>query len=172
MSSLYGALFASFLVGAPINGFVGTSGEITSLADIDQRDLSRLVTHTRQLLVDHGIDAVVTSRVKSAESAYAKMRRKGLGWDELEDHIGLRIRVSTVDECYEVKGLIQQIHTPLLGSDDDYIADPKPNGYQSLHTVAHTGPFGIRAEFQIRTHEMHDFAENGPAAHRLYKMSA
>jgi len=172
MSTLYSAVFATFLAGAPIGGLVGLCGEPTSLEDSNERDLSQILTHTVDLLADAGVEARVTGRVKSLDSLYAKMHRKGLKQAEIEDRIGLRIEVDTEAECYAVRELIRDAHEPVMGSDDDYIAYPKPNGYQSLHTVAHTAPSGVLAEFQIRTTAMHEYAVNGPAAHWVYKMSA
>ncbi len=172
MSTLYGALFASFLAGAPANGPISLAREVAVIEDADQQDLTEIVAHTRSLLDAFGFEATVTGRVKSQDSIYAKMRRKGLSRDAIEDRIGLRICVETEDQCYAVRDLLQSVHEPIEASEDDYIAYPKANGYQSIHTVAHTRPLGVRAEFQIRTNEMHEYAVNGPAAHWLYKMSA
>lgn len=107
-------------------------------------------------------------REKHLYSLYKKMRRKRLGFAEVMDVYAFRITVETVEDCYRVLGFVHSIHRPVAGRFKDYIAVPKPNGYQSLHTVV-LGAHGIPIEIQIRTKEMDHFAENGIAAHWLYK---
>lgn len=107
-------------------------------------------------------------REKHLYSLYKKMRRKRLGFAEVMDVYAFRIIVETVEDCYRVLGFVHSIHRPVAGRFKDYIAVPKPNGYQSLHTVV-LGAHGIPIEIQIRTKEMDHFAENGIAAHWLYK---
>ncbi|MFO1259348.1 MAG: RelA/SpoT family protein [Gammaproteobacteria bacterium] len=107
-------------------------------------------------------------REKHLYSLYKKMRRKRLGFAEVMDVYAFRIIVETVEDCYRVLGFVHGVHRPVAGRFKDYIAVSKPNGYQSLHTVV-LGAHGIPIEIQIRTKEMDHFAENGIAAHWLYK---
>jgi GTP diphosphokinase / guanosine-3',5'-bis(diphosphate) 3'-diphosphatase len=128
--------------------------------------------------VDHSIRAVldahevkgyaVWGREKHLYSLYRKMRRKRLSFSEVMDVYAFRIIVESVEDCYRVLGFVHSIHRPVGGRFKDYIAVSKPNGYQSLHTVV-LGAHAIPIEIQIRTKEMENFAENGIAAHWLYK---
>lgn len=110
----------------------------------------------------------IQGREKNLYSIYKKMRRKFLRLSEVMDVYGFRIIVSSVDDCYRVLGAVHSLYKPLPERFKDYIAIPKANGYQSLHTTLF-GPYGIPIEIQIRTHEMDKMAENGIAAHWLYK---
>lgn len=115
-----------------------------------------------------GIDHEVTGRSKDAYSVFCKMREKHLLLSQVMDIFAIRINTSNVDECYRILGLVHNLYQPKPGFFKDYIAIPKPNGYQSLHTVLFV-PHGVLLEVQIRTHEMHWVAERGIAAHRSYK---
>ncbi len=132
--------------------------------------MDRLVDSTSELLSTEGIEAVVTGRIKSVYSAHRKLTRKGLEPHELLDLTGLRIRVQTEAESYRVMDLLLARYPAVEGSFDDYIAQPKPNGYQSLHTAVHIQ--GAPVEFQVRTHAMHAEAEHGAASHWRYKLEA
>jgi len=107
-------------------------------------------------------------REKHLYSVYQKMRRKHLQFSDIMDVYAFRVVVSTVDECYRVLGILHNVYKPIPQRFKDYIAIPKANGYQSLHTVLF-GPYGIPIEIQIRTEEMDRMAEYGIAAHWLYK---
>ena len=120
------------------------------------------------LLKTNGIEADVSGRPKHIYSIYKKMARKHLRFDQLFDIRAMRIIVDSVERCYEVLSLVHENFTVLGKEYDDYIAHPKPNGYQSLHTVV-TDPSGKPVEIQIRTRAMHEFAELGVAAHWRYK---
>lgn len=133
----------------------------------DELALSVLAADTEAVLARLDIPARVTARVKSPESLAAKAARKGLAPEQVLDRLALRVHVDEVDDCYTVLDQLQSRFLPVVGASDDYIAHPKPNGYQSLHTALHT-PVGI-AEFQVRTHAMHHHAEHGAAAHSRYK---
>ena len=113
----------------------------------------------------------VTGRPKHLWSIYQKMRRRGSGLEQIYDMMAVRVIVPTVPECYHVLGLIHHKWTPVQERFKDYIASPKSNGYQSLHTTIF-GPGGHLYEVQIRTLEMHRTAEYGIAAHWLYKADA
>ncbi len=119
-------------------------------------------------LVDMSIDAQVASRKKHLFSVYNKMRDKRLPFSKILDVYALRVLVDSVDDCYRVLGIVHNLFKPIPGRFKDYIAIPKSNGYQSLHTALY-GPHGIPMEVQIRTQEMDKFAERGIAAHWLYK---
>jgi GTP pyrophosphokinase len=115
-----------------------------------------------------GIKAEVSGRPKHIYSIWNKMRGKELDFAELYDVRAFRVIVADVRTCYTVLGLVHHIWTPIPKEFDDYISRPKPNGYQSLHTVV-TAEDGRPLEVQIRTQEMHNFAEYGVAAHWRYK---
>ena len=132
--------------------------------------LDRLTTDTRGLLADHGVDGVVTGRVKSAYSTWRKMTKKGRDADGILDRVALRVVVGTVGECDDALALIHAQHVAIPGELDDYIRAPKPNGYRSLHTAVRLAEPPNAAEFQVRTREMHAAAERGVAAHWLYKL--
>lgn len=126
------------------------------------------VDRIKLLLRQENIQAQVSGRPKHIYSIYKKMVRKHLRFDQLFDIRAMRIIVDTVEHCYEVLSIVQKHFTVLSKEYDDYIAHPKPNGYQSLHTVV-TDPSGKPVEIQIRTQAMHEFAELGVAAHWRYK---
>ncbi|MBU0455641.1 MAG: RelA/SpoT family protein [Gammaproteobacteria bacterium] len=107
-------------------------------------------------------------REKSLYSIYKKMKQKHLKFSEIMDVYAFRIIVSSIDECYRALGLVHSLYKPLPERFNDYIAIPKANGYQSLHTTLF-GPYGVPIEVQIRTKSMDKIAENGIAAHWLYK---
>jgi len=133
----------------------------------DDIAIGLLTADTHAVLDELDIEAAVTARVKSPQSLAAKAARKGKAPEQILDRLALRVRVDEIDDCYTILDHIQARFTPVEGAADDYIAHPKANGYQSLHTAVHT-PVGV-AEFQIRTHAMHHHAEHGAAAHSLYK---
>ena len=119
-------------------------------------------------LKEAGLYGKVSGRVKHSYGIYQKMQRQRVTFDEIHDVLGLRIITDTKANCYTIMGLIHSLWTPIPGRFKDYIAIPKANGYQSLHTTLF-GPFGTPIEVQIRTHEMHKIAEAGVASHWLYK---
>jgi len=110
----------------------------------------------------------IHGREKHLYGIYEKMRRNKLTFDEVYDVYAFRILVEDVDTCYRALGVVHNLYKPVPGKFKDYIAIPKTNGYQSLHTVLF-GPFGVHIEVQIRTREMNDVAEAGIAAHWMYK---
>jgi len=119
-------------------------------------------------LVEMSIDSQITSRKKHLFSVYNKMKDKNLPFSKVLDVYALRVLVDSVDDCYRVLGIVHNLFKPIPGRFKDYIAIPKSNGYQSLHTALY-GPHGIPMEVQVRTVEMDKFAESGIAAHWLYK---
>ena len=114
------------------------------------------------------IPALLYGRVKHPYSIYKKVLRIGLTLDEIHDLIAIRIVTDTVAQTYEARGIVHSRWKPVEGKFKDYIGNPKPNGYQSLHTTV-IGPGGEIIEIQIRTREMHKLAEMGVAAHWQYK---
>ncbi len=132
----------------------------------------RWANSTRDLIQEEldnvGIKAQVTGRPKHIYSIYKKMERKGIPFSEVYDIQGFRVVTSKVSDCYAALGLIHGLWRPIPGEFDDYIANPKENMYQSLHTAV-IGPGGNSMEVQIRTREMHTVAELGVASHWQYK---
>ncbi|MBI5380008.1 MAG: bifunctional (p)ppGpp synthetase/guanosine-3',5'-bis(diphosphate) 3'-pyrophosphohydrolase [Nitrospirae bacterium] len=119
-------------------------------------------------LEEFGFKGEVKGRPKHYFSIWQKMRKQGISFEEVYDLIAIRITTDTKMNCYAILGLIHSLWTPVPGRFKDYIAVPKSNLYQSLHTTV-IGPKGERVEFQIRTEEMHRVAEEGIAAHWKYK---
>ncbi len=116
-----------------------------------------------------GMEVRIAGREKTLYSIYKKMDNKSLSFAQVTDIYGLRVVVPQVLDCYTALGLLHQLYKPLPGKFKDYIAIPKVNGYQSLHTTL-IGPSGVNVEFQLRTEAMHLVAESGVAAHWLYKV--
>jgi GTP pyrophosphokinase len=119
-------------------------------------------------LKEYDMNAQIVGRAKHFYSIFKKMERQNVDYEEIQDLIAFRILVDNITECYKALGVIHAQYKPVPGRFKDYIAMPKPNGYQSLHTTA-IGPYGERMEIQIRTYEMHQVAEKGIAAHWKYK---
>jgi GTP diphosphokinase / guanosine-3',5'-bis(diphosphate) 3'-diphosphatase len=119
-------------------------------------------------LADRGITAKVSGRRKRAYSVWRKMERKAVGFEQLSDIFGFRVIVPTVPECYQALGVVHTTWPVVPGRFKDYVSTPKQNDYRSIHTTV-IGPGNQRVELQIRTHEMHEIAEYGIAAHSLYK---
>ena len=146
--------------------------KITDLAEEKRQErldyIASFVAILQEALSKAGIKAEVAGRPKHIYSIYRKMQKKHLKFSELYDIRAVRILVNTVEECYNVLGLIHNLWTPVSDNFDDYIAQPKANDYQSLHTVI-IGPDGKNVEVQIRTFKMHHYAEFGLAAHWKYK---
>ncbi len=139
--------------------------------EVREKIIQRVMTRLRQELAKEGIEADVTGRPKHIYSIYRKMERKGVSLDQIYDQLAVRVMVKTVGECYRVLGIVHSTWTPVLSEFDDYIAVPKESMYQSLHTTVIV-PGGQPCEIQIRTHEMHELAEHGIAAHWRYKEGA
>jgi GTP pyrophosphokinase len=133
-----------------------------------EASLERLRTQLSADLAGQGIAATVQGRPKHIYSIVKKMRGKALGFEQVYDIRALRIVVPTVPDCYAALGWVHDHFSPVADEFDDYIARPKPNGYQSLHTVVRDAS-GQPIEVQVRTQAMHDHAENGVAAHWAYK---
>jgi len=130
--------------------------------------MNRLLETIREGFHKGGIHASVTGREKTVYSVYKKMREKRYTFSQVFDIYGVRVLVNDPTACYAALGVLHSLYKPIPGKFKDYVAIPKANGYQSLHTTLF-GPFGTPLEAQIRTHDMHRVAEAGVAAHWLYK---
>lgn len=130
--------------------------------------IGKILESAQRAVADAKIDAEITGREKTIYSIYRKMRDKQLSFSRVLDVYGFRVVVENPLDCYTCIGALHALYKPVPGKFKDYIAIPKINGYQSLHTTV-VGPFGAPIEFQVRTRKMHEIAEAGVAAHWLYK---
>jgi RelA/SpoT family (p)ppGpp synthetase len=138
----------------------------------NRKELVEKIRHQIETTLEQeGHDVEVIGREKHLYSIYKKMKSKKKSFSEIMDIYAFRIIVDSVDTCYRVLGCIHSLYKPVPGEFKDYIAIPKANGYQSLHTVL-MGMHGVPIEIQIRTREMEEMANNGIAAHWLYKSDA
>jgi len=130
--------------------------------------IGRTLEAVKKKLADSSIDAVVQGREKHVYSTYRKMIDKHLSFSEVHDIFGVRVIVKDVPSCYLALGALHALYKPIPGKFKDYIAIPKANGYQSIHTDL-IGPYGVPVEVQVRTEQMHRLAESGVASHWMYK---
>ncbi|RYB03502.1 bifunctional (p)ppGpp synthetase/guanosine-3',5'-bis(diphosphate) 3'-pyrophosphohydrolase [Lichenibacterium ramalinae] len=130
--------------------------------------IAKIETELSERLTQSGIKASVKGRQKQPYSVWHKMEQKNLALEQLSDIFGFRVLVESIEDCYRVLGIIHTQWPSVPGRFKDYISTPKQNDYRSLHTTV-VGPGRQRVELQIRTRAMHDLAENGIAAHALYK---
>jgi guanosine-3',5'-bis(diphosphate) 3'-pyrophosphohydrolase len=130
--------------------------------------ITKIRNALRRRMRQEKLPVEIHGREKHLYGIYEKMRRNKLTFNEVYDVYAFRILVEDVDNCYRALGVVHNLYKPVPGKFKDYIAIPKTNGYQSLHTVLF-GPYGVNIEVQIRTKEMNDVAEAGIAAHWLYK---
>jgi GTP pyrophosphokinase len=154
--------------------YLNTAAYATLKADVAKTRAEReayirsVIDILSRRLTESGVKAEITGRPKHFYSIHTKMQEERLTFDEIYDLVAFRIIVGTVRECYEALGVVHANWKPIPGRFKDYIALPKANMYQSLHTTV-IGPRGQRMEVQIRTREMHEVAEHGIAAHWSYK---
>lgn len=141
---------------------------VRSLTAERQVYVDDVVTLLRENLAERGTTCEVQGRPKHLYSIYKKMRSQHIEFEDVYDVVAFRVLTDSVGECYEVLGHVHSLWRPIPGRFKDYVAMPKPNNYQSLHTSV-IGPAGERIEVQIRTHEMHKINEEGIAAHWEYK---
>ncbi|MCI0573805.1 MAG: bifunctional (p)ppGpp synthetase/guanosine-3',5'-bis(diphosphate) 3'-pyrophosphohydrolase [Myxococcaceae bacterium] len=148
--------------------FADLSEKVSRRKKEREQYIEDVVELLKSRLAERDIKASVQGRFKHIYSIYKKMRLQGIEFDQVHDVIAFRIVVPSIPDCYEALGLVHQLWKPVPGRFKDFIAIPKPNMYQSLHTTV-IGPLGERVEVQIRTEEMHTIAEEGIAAHWAYK---
>lgn len=181
MTGLASALLTSLLVAAaplPVQdmGFrviapgahAQLAGALPARSD-DRYTLARARRSAESILSENGIDGSISGRIKSLLSTHRKMERKGVSLDDIADRIALRVIVGSEADAYTVYDALHARFAPVVGEQDDYIANPKANGYQSLHTAVWVE--GRKVEFQVRTAAMHEAAESGAAAHWRYKLA-
>src|SRR6267143_276411 len=130
--------------------------------------IGRTLEAVKRKLSESGIEASVQGREKHVYSTYRKMIEKHLSFSEVHDIFGCRVVVKDVPACYLALGALHSLYKPIPGKFKDYIAIPKANGYQSLHTDL-IGPYGVPVEVQMRTEQMHRIADSGVASHWIYK---
>src|SRR5919202_3364699 len=143
-------------------------GLVSQQREERERYVEKAGSYLRKELEALGIDAEIAGRAKHFYSIYSKMTKKGREFNEIYDLTAMRVKVETVKDCYGALGIIHSLWKPLPGRFKDYVAMPKFNAYQALHTTV-IGPEGRPLEIQICTREMHETAEYGIAAHWLYK---
>ncbi|MCK4632603.1 MAG: bifunctional (p)ppGpp synthetase/guanosine-3',5'-bis(diphosphate) 3'-pyrophosphohydrolase, partial [candidate division Zixibacteria bacterium] len=136
----------------------------------DEREayIDEVVGPIKEALAEDGIAATVYGRAKHLDSIHRKIQMRGVPFEQIYDLFAIRVIVNTERECYHALGILHAMWKPVADRFHDYMANPKPNGYRSLHTTVF-GPQTRSVEIQIRTHQMHHVAENGIAAHWLYK---
>ncbi len=144
------------------------SRRVSKIAGNRQEVIDSISSGLKKRLSEAGIPCRVEGRTKTAYSLYCKMRDKSLTFEEVSDLFAFRVITHSEPHCYQALGIAHSLYQPKPGGFKDYIALPKPNGYQSLHTVLNS-PFNVPVEIQIRTEEMDLVAEKGAAAHWLYK---
>lgn len=136
-----------------------------------KKAIEKICKNIEKALLDASMVAEVSGRQKSPYSIYKKIKSKQLTIDDIHDLFGVRIVVQELSQCYLALGIIHNLYPPSENGFKDYIAVPKQNGYQSLHSVV-TGPYGLKLEIQIRTVNMDQMSEAGVAAHWIYKQHA
>jgi len=158
-------LVFSFLEPDAYKALVAEMQDRLDMLDQTRERLERLI---QEALQRKGLNARVHGRMKHLYSIHEKMQRKHVNFDDIFDLVAFRVIVDDAPTCYQALGIIHSLYRPVPGRFKDYIALPKPNGYQSLHTAV-IGPENFRIEIQMRTHAMHSFAEDGVASHWAYK---
>ncbi len=150
------------------DAFATITGRLDAQREKNAQLIRTIEGELRDKLSERGIQATVKGREKQPYSIFRKMQRKKIAFEQLSDIIGFRAVVATLDDCYQVLGIVHTTWPTVPGRFKDYISTPKQNDYRSLHTTV-VGPGHQRVELQIRTEEMDRIAEYGIAAHALYK---
>lgn len=149
-------------------GYKTLKDKLDTIAKAKEVYLKEVMEQIQSKLSESGLKADVKGRIKHVYSVYQKLKRQGIPFEDVYDVLGIRVLVQNVAECYETLGIIHSVWKPIQSRIKDFIAMPKANMYQSLHTTVF-GPGGERIEIQIRTREMDFFANEGIAAHWRYK---
>ena len=155
-------------------GYLDPISYQTIVARTEERKLSsqnliqEITRAMQKLFQEQGIEAEIQDRIKRVYSTHQKMKRQKIGLHQVYDFVAIRVLVKTVGDCYALLGIVNNMWSPVPGRIKDFIAMPRPNMYQALHTTV-IGPSGQPFEIQIRTHDMHRVAEEGIAAHWRYK---
>jgi guanosine-3',5'-bis(diphosphate) 3'-pyrophosphohydrolase len=148
--------------------YAGIKDKLSKALNIKENFIETVKAQIEEQLKEHGVEGDVTGRPKHLYSIYKKMRDQEVDIERIYDILAFRVIVKNLKDCYGVLGIVHSTWKPIPGRFKDFIAIPKLNLYQSLHTTV-IGPFGVRMEIQIRTEEMHRVAEYGIAAHWKYK---
>lgn len=148
--------------------YMALKNKLDTIAKEKDEYINQVIDQIQAKVAEAGIKAEIKGRIKHIYSVYQKLKRQGISLENIYDVLGVRVLVTTVGECYETLGIIHSMWKPIQQRIKDFIAMPKPNKYQSLHTTVF-GPNGERIEIQIRTFEMDFIANEGIAAHWLYK---
>ena len=152
-------------------GYTLIEERLRTLQDRNEGIITKIEQELTQRLKAAGLEAIVKGRRKQPYSIWKKMQRQSIAFEQLSDIYGFRILVDTVEQCYRALGYVHTTWPVVPGRFKDHISTPKANDYRSIHTTV-VGPGRQRVELQIRTHEMHQIAEYGIAAHSLYKDEA
>lgn len=144
------------------------TNRLNLLRNDSQSLIAEISNSLQKLVLSAGLDCMVLGREKTPYSIWHKMQKKSISFEQITDVMAFRIVVRNPVDCYQALGIIHQHYHTVPGSFQDFISTPKKNGYQSIHSAV-LGPKGHRIEIQIRTHEMHQRAENGVASHWCYK---
>ncbi len=144
------------------------SEKLDDMRERNQTLIEEIGGDLQRTFEEKGMVARVSGREKKAYSIFRKMQRQSIGFEQLSDIYAFRVLVPDIESCYQALGIVHTFWPTVPGRFKDYISTPKPNDYRSIHTTV-IGPGRQRVELQIRTHEMHQFAEYGVAAHALYK---
>ena len=153
------------------DAYASVINRLEYLRSIDSTIIDNTVKKLQQVINAAGVKSVVTGREKMPYSIWLKMQKKKIGFENVTDIIAFRVIVESVDDCYRALGAVHTSFKMLPSFFDDYISNPKANGYQSVHTIV-MGEKNQRMEIQIRTNEMHEIAEYGVAAHWSYKQGS
>ncbi|MBN1998894.1 bifunctional (p)ppGpp synthetase/guanosine-3',5'-bis(diphosphate) 3'-pyrophosphohydrolase [candidate division KSB1 bacterium] len=148
--------------------YLALAEKISQTRNERETTIRRVTWPIRKALSESKVQAHFAGRAKHFFSIYSKIKNRGVPFDEIYDLLAIRIIVEKIEECYHALGIVHSLYTPIHERFKDYIATPKSNGYQSLHTTI-VGPDGQKVEIQIRTEQMHRTAEEGIAAHWRYK---